>query len=59
MRRTLSSTFKQMARLEDQLVRAMMPRTSAADPAQPEVLAPPRPKATKTLTYKLSEVPRV
>lgn len=50
------STFRKIAKAEDTLARAMMPRTSAADPIRFEAPLPRNTGRTaRTLTYKLAE----
>lgn len=52
-------TLDKLGKVEERMIRAMMPRTSASDPAPLPVFTNSRPAAKKTFTWKLGEVARV
>lgn len=68
MRKTTIHVFRKLSRLEEMMIRAAMPRTSAADPEPLPVFAAPDPvvlatsatglRLVKPLTATLSEVAR-
>lgn len=65
MKKTITlHTFRKVARAEEQMLRAMMPRTSAADPLPIETSSTPRVvvrsvnglRLVKPLTFTMQEV---
>ena len=53
------NTFRKLDRAEEQVIRAMMPKTSDADPAPLDVRGWTNSRKTeKTLTFTLGEVAR-
>jgi hypothetical protein len=62
MRKTITlHTFKKFGRQQDDLARAMMPRTSAADPRVAEAMLLSRGntvRTARTLTFTMAEVAR-
>lgn len=48
--------WRKMSAADEAVIRAMMPRTSAADPAPVGYFANTPSRATKTLTFRLGDV---
>lgn len=58
-KRITLNTFRKVAKAEESMIRAAMPKTSASDPEPIPFYANARPTAKRTFTFKLGDVAKM